>query len=56
LPVKVPGAQTAAEFARERQYKKQLEKALEQPNQLAPKQQNQNALVPKIDLTGMANP
>ena len=44
LPVKVPGAQTAAEFARERQYKKQLEKALEQPNAMAPKQTNQNAL------------
>jgi hypothetical protein len=58
LPVKVPGAQTAAEFARERQYKKQLEKALEQPNQLAPKQQGQNSLANKpvrIDLTGMAN-
>jgi hypothetical protein len=57
LPVKVPGAQTAAEFARERQYKKQLEKALEQPNQLAPKQTNKNALTNKpvkIDLTGMA--
>jgi len=55
LPVKIPGVKTAAEFVRERQYKKQLEKALEQPNQLAPKQQNRNALVPKIDLTGMAN-
>jgi hypothetical protein len=42
LPVKVPGAQTAAEFARERQYKKQLEKALEQPNAMAPA--NKNAL------------
>jgi hypothetical protein len=55
LPFKIPGAQTAAEFARERQYKKQLAESLQQPNQLAPKQQNRNALVPKIDLTGMAN-
>ena len=36
LPVKIPGAQTAAEFARERQYKKQLQESLQQPNQLAP--------------------
>ena len=56
LPVKIPGTQTAAEFARGLQYKKQLSESLKQPNQLAPKQQNQNALVPKIDLTGMANP
>ena len=57
LPVKIPGVKTVAEFARERQYKKQLEKALEQPNQLAPKQPNQNALTNKpvkIDLKGMA--
>jgi len=32
LPVKVPGAKTAAEYARERQYTKQLEEALKQPN------------------------
>jgi hypothetical protein len=44
LPVKIPGAQTAAEFARTRQITKQVGKALEQPNQLAPKQTNQNAL------------
>jgi hypothetical protein len=55
LPVKIPGTQTAAEFARGMQYKKQLKESLKQPNQLAPKQQNRNALVPKIDLTGMAN-
>ena len=55
LPFKIPGTQTAAEFARGLQYKKQLKESLKQPNQLAPKQQNQNALVPKIDLTGMAN-
>ena len=44
LPVKVPGTQTAAEFVRGRQYKKQLEKALQQPNQLAPTSPNKNAL------------
>jgi hypothetical protein len=54
LPVKIPGVKTAAEFAREMQYKKQLEESLKQPNQLAPKQPNQNALTPKIDLKGMA--
>jgi len=46
LPVKIPGTQTAAEFARERQYKKQLEQALKQPNQLAPATKNRNALRP----------
>ena len=56
LPVKIPGTKTAAEYARTRQVTKQVEKALEQPNQLAPKQPNQNALTPKIDLKGMANP
>ena len=55
LPFKIPGTKTAAEFARTRQIKKQVEKALEQPNQLAPKEINQNSLVPKIDLSGMAN-
>jgi hypothetical protein len=53
LPFKIPGTKTAAEFARERQYKKQLSESLTQPNQLAPKVTNQNAL--RIDLTGMAN-
>jgi hypothetical protein len=43
-PIKIPLTQTAAEFARTRQVKKQVEKALEQPNQLAPTQQNQNAM------------
>ena len=52
LPFKIPGTKTAAEFARERQYKKQLAESLNQPNQLAPKQTNQNTL--RIDLTGMA--
>ena len=52
LPVKIPGTQTAAEFARTRQITKQVQKALEQPNQLAPKQTNKNAM--RIDLTGMA--
>jgi hypothetical protein len=46
LPVKIPGTQTAAEFARGRQYKKQLAESLKQPNQLAPKQPNQNNLAP----------
>jgi hypothetical protein len=54
LPVKIPGTKTAAEYARTRQVTKQVEKALEQPNQLAPKQTNKNALTPKIDLKGMA--
>jgi len=57
LPVNIPGVKTAAEFARERQYKKQLEETLKQPNAMAPKQSNQNALTNKpvkIDLTGMA--
>ena len=57
LPIKIPGTQTAAEFARTRQITKQVGKALEQPNQLAPKQTNKNALANKpvkIDLTGMA--
>ena len=57
LPVKIPGTKTAAEYARTRQVTKQVEKALEQPNQLAPKQPNQNALTNKpvkIDLKGMA--
>lgn len=46
LPVKIPGTQTAAEFARTRQITKQVGKALEQPNQLAPAQRNKNALIP----------
>jgi hypothetical protein len=37
-PIKIPLTQTAAEFARTRQVKKQVEKALAQPNQLAPPQ------------------
>ena len=43
-PITIPFAKTAAGFARERQYKKQLAESLEQPNQLAPKSSNQNAL------------
>lgn len=57
LPIKIPGVKTVAEFAREKQYTKQLQEALKQPNQLAPKQTNKNALnnkPVKIDLTGMA--
>ena len=44
--LRFPGAKSAAEFARTRQITKQVEKALEQPNQLAPKQPNQNNLAP----------
>lgn len=57
LPVNIPGVKTAAEFARERQYKKQLQEALKQPNAMAPAQTNKNALANKpvkIDLKGMA--
>jgi len=46
-PIKIPLTQTAAEFARTRQVKKQVEQSLKQPNQLAPTQQNQNALIGK---------
>lgn len=42
--LRFPGASTAAEFARTRQVTKQVKQALEQPNQLAPKAPNQNAL------------
>ena len=44
--LRFPGAGAAAEAARTRQVSKQVKKALEQPNQLAPKQQNQNSLAP----------
>ena len=44
LPLKVPGTQAASEFVRAREYTKQLEKALQQPNQLAPASKNRNAL------------
>jgi hypothetical protein len=44
LPVKIPGTQTAAEFARGLQYKKQLQESLKQPNAMAPAQTNKNAL------------
>lgn len=46
LPVKIPGTQTAAEFARGLQYKKQLQESLKQPNAMAPAQTNKNALRP----------
>lgn len=46
LPVKVPGTKTAAEWARERQYTKQLEEALKQPNKLAPASSSVNSLAP----------
>jgi hypothetical protein len=53
--LRFPGAKTAAEIARTIEVKGKVKEALKQPNQLAPKQPNQNALTPKIDLTGMAN-
>jgi hypothetical protein len=42
----VPGAKSAATAVRTRQVTKQLEKSLQQPNQLAPTSTNRNALVP----------
>ena len=56
LPIKIPGTQTAAEFARGRQYKKQLAESLKQPNQLAPKQPNQNNLAPPyVEIRGVGS-
>ena len=52
--LRFPGARPAAEFARTREVTGKVKEALKQPNQLAPKQQPRNALIPKIDLTGMA--
>jgi hypothetical protein len=43
--LRFPGAGTAAEMARTQQVSKKLQKALEQPNQLAPATKNRNALV-----------
>lgn len=43
---RVPFAKRAAEMARTREVTKQVKQALEQPNQLAPSQQNTNALRP----------
>jgi hypothetical protein len=57
LTSRIPGSKTAAEMLHESQYKKQLQESLKQPNQLAPKQPNKNALTEKpvkIDLKGMA--
>lgn len=42
--LRFPGANTAAEMARTRAVSKQLEKSLQQPNQLAPTSTNKNAL------------
>lgn len=42
--LRFPGAKTAAEMARTREVTKRVEKALQQPNQLAPNQKNTNAL------------
>ena len=56
--IRFPGAKSAAEFARTREVTGKVQEALKQPNQLAPKQTNKNALnnkPVKIDLTGMAN-
>lgn len=56
--LRFPGAKPAAEFARTREVTGKVQEALKQPNQLAPKQTNKNALnnkPVKIDLTGMAN-
>jgi hypothetical protein len=50
--LRFPGAKPAAEFARTREVTGKVKEALKQPNQLAPKQTNKNAL--RIDLTGMA--
>ena len=44
--LRFPGAKSAAEMARTSEVKKRVEKALQQPNQLAPAQQNTNALAP----------
>ena len=55
--LRFPGAKSAAEFARTHEVTGKVQEALKQPNQLAPKTTNQNALTKtlKIDLTGMAN-
>jgi hypothetical protein len=55
--IRFPGAKQVAEFARTSEVTGKVQKALEQPNALAPKQTNQNALANKpvkIDLKGMA--
>jgi len=46
--LRLPGAKPAAEFARTREVTGKVQKALEQPNQLAPNQQSRNALIPKL--------
>ena len=46
LPVKIPGTQTAAEFARTRQVRGKVEEALKQPNKLVPPQSSINSLAP----------
>jgi hypothetical protein len=43
---KIPGSKSAAEMLHESQAKKQLEKALEQPNKLIPEVPSTNALKP----------
>jgi hypothetical protein len=44
--LRFPGAKSAAEIARTIEVKGKVKEALKQPNQLAPKQQNQNNLAP----------
>jgi hypothetical protein len=55
LPFKIPGIKTASEFARERQYKKQLEETLSQPNKLGSAQPSVNNLNSyRIELNNMS--
>jgi hypothetical protein len=51
--LRFPGAKGVAEIARTREIKGKVQKALEQPNQLAPDKTNKNAMT-RIDLRGMA--
>jgi hypothetical protein len=55
--LRFPGAKPAAEAVRTREVTGKVQEALKQPNQLASKTTNQNALTKtlKIDLSGMAN-
>jgi hypothetical protein len=55
--IRFPGAKQAAELARTSEITGKVQEALKQPNQLAPKGANKNALnnkPVKIDLKGMA--
>lgn len=44
--MRIPGANTAAQFARTKQVQRKVEEALTQPNKLAPAQSSRNALAP----------